>query len=240
MKKVGIIILIIISILLIIAVIKKKDKTEIDEPIEPEETILATEEPKTEQPIPTPTFKSGLHNTATPKPRASAKASAKPVNPVDTINRTLIKYDNNKVPDKLLDGTSCKQFLKDLDTDKIKITISKEYTQSDYILVGAAQNKANKITGDLESVGWLMNNIDSISSDTLIYFTDLHIVGIKNNMVLCMYNFHSIFGMTDCLVALWGINTEDLKAGDTISVGIFRGNMKLTTVNNIRILITRY
>ena len=117
----------------------------------------------------------------------------------------------------------------------------------DRILVGVNQNPDDKIKDDLQSVGWLMNNMNNLSDSTCIKFTDLHVVGSLSTShvaLLCMYNWYSVFGMKDCFVLFEDMSgTLDLSnfsEGSIISFGAYRHNLKLMNVNGQRVVVVQY
>lgn len=169
-----------------------------------------------------------------------------------SFDLTVRNYDRDSVPDKLIDGSSCKNYLRNVSLSDFGGNFGTPLTEEDKnsrdrILVGVNQNPDDKIKDDLQSVGWLMNNMNNLSDTTCIKFTDLHVVGSLSTShvaLLCMYNWYSVFGMKDCFVLFEDMSgTLDLSnfsEGSIISFGAYRHNLKLMNVNGQRVVVVQY
>ena len=102
--------------------------------------------------------------------------------------------------------------------------------------------------GDLQSVGWLIQNLSSLSEETAIKFTNLHVIGslsATHTAVLCSYDWYSVFGLKDTLVMFEDISgTLDASAftdGAVFSATVFAHNVKVVeNVNGQRVVCVQY
>lgn len=168
---------------------------------------------------------------------------------LDSFDLTFRVYGRTSVPNKLLDGTSCSQYLSKLSSKDIT-NWGSDLTQSDLssrkrVLVGTSQATDDICKGDLQSVGWLMNNLNSLSDSTCIKFTDLHVVGtIPSNktILLCMYSWYSVFGMNETLVLFEDCSNSvsNIADGSTISFSIYKHNARVETIKGQKVIVVRY
>ena len=172
--------------------------------------------------------------------------------PEPNIELLVEVYDSTKVPKNTMDGKSFKGYFNSVKLSDFGTNWGTELTNADIlseekILVGVSQNKDNTEIGDLQSTGWLIKNFDSISDDTAIRFTNLHVLGSlsdKKVALLCVYDWYSAFGMTDTLVMFEDysgtLDVNDFKDGDIFEATVFKRNMKLVDVNGRRVICAAY
>ena len=171
----------------------------------------------------------------------------------ERFDLTTLVYDRTAVPDVLIDGSSCINYfnnvkLSSFDTNWGTALTDADYSSKERILVGQQQNKNKSDKGDLQSIGWLMNNLNNISDNTCIKFTDLHVIGSLSDdhvALLCMYNWFSVFGLKDTLVVFEDLsgtlNLGDFAEGSVFSSSVYRHNIKLmNNVNGQRVLVVQY
>ena len=185
-------------------------------------------------------------------PSETPEPTTKPEPVIESFDLSVYNYDKTSVPNKLIDGSSCKNYLRNVSLNDFGSNWGTGLTNNDKIsknriLVGVNQNPKDTQKGDLQSVGWLMNNLNSISDDTCIKFTDLHVVGsLSTNHValLCMYNWYSVYGLKDTLVLFEDLSgtlkISDFSEGSVISFGVYRHNMKVVDVNGQRVVVVQY
>lgn len=161
-------------------------------------------------------------------------------------------FDHTGVPKLMVDGSSCRAYLKGVSLSDFGSKWGTRLTMNDFnatkrILVGVDQNPDDYIKADLQSVGWLMNRLSKLENNVAIKFTNLHIIGslsASHVAVLCEYDWYSAFGLKDTLVVFEDISgTLDVKkfgAGDVFSATAFVHNMKIKTVNGQRVLLVQY
>ena len=170
-----------------------------------------------------------------------------------TYNLEVHIYDSTSVPDKMVDGSSCKDYLANVTLADFGTMWGTELTEADYnseskYLIGVTQDKNNYERGDLESVGWLMNNLHTLTPETAIKFTNLHVIGSLSSThtaVLCSYDWYSAFGLQDTLVVFEDISgTLDMNSftdGTIFYATVFAHNCKLIEdVNGQRVLVVQY
>ena len=170
-----------------------------------------------------------------------------------TYNLEVHIYDSTSVPDTMVDGSSCKDYLANVSLADFGTMWGTELTETDYnseskYLVGVKQDKNNFERGDLNSVGWLMDNLHTLAPETAIKFTNLHIIGSLSSThtaVLCSYDWYSAFGLQDTLVVFEDISgTLDMSSftdGAIFYATVFAHNCKLIEdVNGQRVLVVQY
>ena len=93
----------------------------------------------------------------------------------------------------------------------------------------------------------MINNIDSISSNTAIKFTNLHIIqNISDDGValFCSYDWYSAFGLKDTMVLFVDesgtLKSSDFSNGDIFSATIYAHNVKVEKVNGYNVLVVKY
>jgi hypothetical protein len=223
-------------------------------------TAVNTEEPSMEvptttEPETTTSYDSnmGLGTDKDPNkvtiPEETQPPTTKEPEKIESFDLTFRAYDKTTVPSVLLDGTSCKAYLSKLKSEDISGWGS-NLTESDIksrtrVLVGAMQNPEDTIKGDLQSVGWLINNLNTLSDNTCIKFTDLRVVGTvpsNKTTLLCMYSWYSVFGMTETLVIFEDCSNSvgKVEDGSTISFSIYKHNARIQTIKGQEVVVVKY
>ena len=162
-------------------------------------------------------------------------------------------FDKTGVPKKNVDGSSCKAYLEKVSLKDFGTYWGTKLTEDDFnspqrVLVGVDQDPNDFERGDLQSVGWVFENMDNLSDNTAIKFTNLHVIGKLSDShvaVLCSYDWYSAFGLTDTLVVFEDtsdtLNVEDFEDGAIFSATVFKHNMKVAeNVNGKRVLCVQY
>ena len=167
-------------------------------------------------------------------------------------NTVVTIFDHTGVPKTNVDGSSYKDYLKNVSMDDFDTSFGGKLTKKDKktknrLLVGVEQNKDDYVKGDLQSVGWLINNIDSISSHTAIKFTNLHIIqNISDDGValFCSYDWYSAFGLKDTMVLFVDesgtLKSSDFSNGDIFSATVYAHNVKVEKVNGYNVVVVKY
>lgn len=164
-------------------------------------------------------------------------------------------FDHTEVPTKMMDGTSCINYYKNVSLNQFGTFWGTSLTEEDFIghkkyLVGVAQDPNDTEKGDLQSVGWLMDNLEAgkFQANDAIKFTNLHIIGSLSDThvaLLCCYDWYSAWGITDTLVVFEDISNtlkvEDFTDGSIFSATVFVHNIKLMdNVNGKRVVVVQY
>ena len=191
--------------------------------------------------------------------RVTVKDESGKVNDSQKISQTepsfgsdFYVFDKTGVPDTMVDGSSIKDYLAGVDINYFDLSfisklVSDDFYTSKRYLIGVEQDKNNFIKGDLQSVGWLINNIGNIGKNDALTFTNLHVVGkIKgsDNAVLCCYDWYSAFGIDDTLVVFKDISgtvkNKDLSPGNIFTATVYRHNVKVEKVNGQNVVCVGY
>lgn len=255
-------ILIILFVVIIVLLLKGCGKEEeVHEPIEEVVSVptLAPTEAPTEVPteVPKATYNPNLGLVeddgrvvipdATPTPIPTEVPQIKPM-----IEPFVRVYDNTSVPEKTMDNRSFKKYLKNAKLKDFGTFWGKDLTENDFIgnaeyMVGVEQEKGYERLGDLQSVGWLHNNLPFLNENDAIRFTNLHVIGsLSDNHValLCAYDWYSAYGLEDVLVVFEDISgtlsTDTFNEGDIFSAVVFVHNVKSIEVNDERVLCVQY
>lgn len=157
------------------------------------------------------------------------------------------------VPDKNLDGSSCKEYLSGVSLVDAGTFWGTHLTEDDFFgggkyLVGVEQNPDDEERGNLQSVGWLANNLGKMKAEDAVKFTNLHVIGHLSDehlALLCSYDWYSVHGLDDTLVIFEDISgtlrTEDFKEGDIFSATVFVHNVKVEdNLNGKRVVVVEY
>ena len=165
---------------------------------------------------------------------------------------TVSKFDHDSVPDKMVDGSSVKEYLAGVTLSNFESKWGTPLTAEDFhsttrTLVGVRQDKMDFEKGDLQSVGWLIKNFGTLPKDSAVKFTNLHVVGdlaTDHTALLCCYDWYSAFGINDTLVVFEDISDTvpvgTLQAGDEFSATVFVHNMQLKKVNEQNVVCVQY
>lgn len=183
------------------------------------------------------------------------EAPPEPTEPVQTdptYTPVVTIYDHTVVPKKNMDGSSCKAYqssvkLADFGTFWGSSLTDKDFKGGDFYMVGVTQNPDDTVKGDLESTGWLIDNLDNLSNNDAIKFTNLHVIGSLSDThtaLLCSYDWYSAFGLKDTLVVFEDISNtlspSDFNDGDIFSALVFKHNIKVEKVKNQRVIVVEY
>lgn len=183
------------------------------------------------------------------------EAPPEPTEPVQTdptYTPVVTIYDHTVVPKKNMDGSSCKAYqssvkLADFGTFWGSSLTDKDFKGGNFYMVGVTQNPDDTIKGDLESTGWLIDNLDNLSDNDVVKFTNLHVIGSLSDThtaLLCSYDWYSAFGLKDTLVVFEDISNtlspSDFNDGDIFSALVFRHNIKVEKVKNQRVIVVEY
>lgn len=249
----GVIIGVVILMFVIRGINMSRKAEEPTTPIETEE--LSLEVPTTEEPEPTTSYDSNIGlGTDKDKDKVTIPAETEPPSTKEpetivSFDLTFRAYDKTSVPNKLLDGTSCKAYLGKLKSSDIgdwgSALTDEDIKSQKRVLVGAMQNQDDYIKGDLQSVGWLMNNLSTLSDDTCIKFTDLRVVGTvpsNRTTLLCMYSWYSVFGMKETLVIFEDCSKSigKVEDGSTISFSVYTHNVRVETIKGQQVVVVKY
>lgn len=165
---------------------------------------------------------------------------------------TVSIYDKTQVPARNVDGSSCTGYLNSVVLRDFGTYWGSDLTVEDFyskkiVYVGVDQDPNDTQKEDLQSVGWLIENLDSLSSETAIKFTNLHVIGNLSTThvaILCSYDWYSAFGLDDTLVVFEDISgtlkLENFSSGDIFSATVFRHNVKSVNVNGKRVIVVQY
>ena len=173
------------------------------------------------------------------------------VKQIDPSYTTQVRvFDFQKVPDTMVDGSDIKGYLSRVNLDMFGSMWGKKLTSDDFYsshrtLVGVKQEAEDFERGDLQSVGWLINNLSSLPASEAIKFTNLHVVGNladDHNACLCCYDWYSAFGIDDTLVVFEDISgkVDNFKAGDIFSCTVYAHNVKIERVNGQNVVCIQY
>lgn len=164
----------------------------------------------------------------------------------------IVKFDWVEVPEKMVDGSSCKDYLASVSKDSFHLGWGTELTEDDFtggerFLVGTEQNPDDTLYGDLQSVGWLMEHLDMLEPNDAVKFCNLHVIGdlgTSHIALLCSYDWYSAFGLKDTLVVFEDTTgTFDkslLSDGDIFSTTVFAHNIEKTQVNGQNVIIVQW
>lgn len=170
-----------------------------------------------------------------------------------TYGDAVVCWDKDGVPDKMVDGSSCKAYLHQVSLSDFGSKWGKKLTMDDkfateFYMVGVNQNPDDYVKArDCQSVGWLNTNFNKMGSHAVIKFTDLNVIGSLSDThvaVLCSYDWYSVFGNDDTLVLFEDISgtlkKKDFKQGVIFSAFAYRHNMKIKHVNGQNVVCVQY
>lgn len=160
-------------------------------------------------------------------------------------------FSRTTVPEKAVNGDSWLGYLNRVSYKDFSVggyVLSEEdYQSSTKVLVGVDQNRNDYEKGDLQSVGWLMDNLSILPDNAVIKFTNLHVIGNVSggsHMLLCSYDWYSAFGLKDVLVVVEDttntLTSSNISSGDEFSVSVFKKNLSIKRVQGQRVLIAKY
>lgn len=162
-------------------------------------------------------------------------------------------FDHTEVPNRNMDGSSCKDYLSSVTLNDFGTFWGTQLTDADFeggdfYMVGVEQNPDDTLRGDLQSTGWLIDNLGRMNDNDAISFRNLHVIGDLSQShvaMLCSYDWYSAYGMRDTLVVFEDISgvldPKDFKAGDIFSATVFAHNIKvLSNVHGQRVIVVQY
>ena len=162
-------------------------------------------------------------------------------------------FDHTVVPKRNVDGSSCKAYLDSVTLNNFGTYWGTSLTKNDFrggrfYMVGVEQNSEDYIKAvDLQSTGWLVNNLSKMKASDAIKFTNLHVIGqmsASHVALLCSYDWYSVFGLKDTLVVFEDISktlkTSDFKDGDIFSATVYAHNIKVMHVNGFNVVVLQY
>ena len=185
----------------------------------------------------------------------TTEATTEYVQTEPTYDILVNNFTHTEVPVKNVDGSSCKNYLSQVSLSDFDTYWGTVLTDEDFIghkkyLVGVEQDSVTAEKGDLQSVGWLNDNIEAekFQPNDAIKFTNLHIIGSLADdhlALLCSYDWYSAFGLKDTLVVFEDISgtlkPKKFKEGDVFSATVFVHNMKvMDNVKGQRVLVVEY
>lgn len=187
------------------------------------------------------------------EPEPTEVPEVEPIQTEPTYDTDLSIWGWTAVPNKNMDGSSCKAYLSKVSLSDFGTMWGTSLTEEDFkgnklYLIGVEQDENNKVHGDLESVGWLINNISNFEANDAIRFTNLHIIGSLSDThtaFLCSYDWYSAHGLTDTLVVFEDIsnslNADDFKDGDILAFTVYAHNVKVVeNVAGQRVVVVQY
>lgn len=176
-----------------------------------------------------------------------------PIQTEPTYDTLVTVFDHTEVPKRNMDGSSCKAYqksvtLNDFGTYWGTSLTEDDFKGGDFYMVGVEQNPDDTLRGDLQSIGWLIDNLDKMNDNDAIKFTNLHVIGDLSQShvaLLCSYDWYSAFGLKDTVVVFEDIsntlNVKDFKDGDIFSATVFRHNIKVVpNVHGQRVIVVQY
>ena len=164
-------------------------------------------------------------------------------------------FNHTEVPKVNMDGSRCKDYYAKVKLSDFGTFWGTSLTQEDFIghkkyLVGVEQDNVTAEKGDLQSVGWLIDNLNAekFQANDCIKFTNLHVIGALASdhvALLCSYDWYSAFGLDDTLVVFEDISgtlkPSDFTDGDVFSATVFVHNCKvLPSVAGKRVVVVEY
>lgn len=236
---------------------KKKSNEVAQESAKPSIEAIVTEPPVTEEPS---SYSAQLGIDAEKDDRikvdiateAPPTPSPTPVQKTPTYPVSVNVFDHTNVPKTNVDGSSCKAYLSQVTLDNFGSFWGSQLTKKDYfgnkiLRIGVEQSGDDYDIDDLESFGWLIDNLDTLKPNDAIKFVNLHVIGSLSDThvaKLCSYDWYSAFGLKDTLLVFEDISgtlkNKDLKAGDVFSATIYRHNLKVMNVNGQRVIVVQY
>lgn len=186
---------------------------------------------------------------------SATATEAEPIQTEPTFDILVNNFTHTEVPVKNMDGSSCKNYQSKVTLSDFGSYWGSKLTDEDFIghkkyLVGVEQDNVTAEKGDLQSVGWLIDNLNAekFQSNDAIKFTNLHIIGSLADdhvALLCSYDWYSAFGLDDTLVVFEDISgtlkASNFKDGDVFSATVFVHNCKVEeNVAGQRVVCVQY
>ena len=166
-----------------------------------------------------------------------ARKAAEIAEPTYGSDVKIWEKGKDTVPERMDDGSSIKNYYSQDD----KLT-------ENFYMVGVDQNPDDYVKGtQLQSFGWLIENLNSLPKNSAIKFADLHVVGSlaqDHTAILACYNWYSVWGMKETLMVFEDIsgtlNPADFQPGDVFSAMIYAHNIKIEKVNGQTVICVQY
>lgn len=185
--------------------------------------------------------------------QAKAKKAAEIAEPTYGSAVKIWKKGQDSVPNKMDDGSSIKEYFSKVKLSDFGSMWGTPLTQEDkltenFYMVGVDQNPDDYVKGiQLQSFGWLIQNINSLPKNSAIKFADLHVVGHlaqDHTAMLVCYNWYSVWGLKETLMVFEDqsgtLKPSDFNPGDVFSAVIYAHNVKVTNINGQTVLCVQY
>ena len=195
--------------------------------------------------------KDGRVTVKEPEPEPEPKKKKVQKDPTYATN--VIVFDHTVVPERNVDGSSCKAYLNSVTLNSFGTYWGTDLTAKDFkggklTLVGVEQNPDDKVKGyDLQSTGWLIHHLGEMKASDAIKFTNLHVIGhmsASHVAMLCSYDWYSAFGLQDTLVVFEDISgtlkISDFNDGDIFSAMTYAHNVRIMNVNGFNVVVIQY
>lgn len=229
---------------------------------EPDPSEVVVQTTPTPNPIPTPTPKTEYESYIDSKKNEEEKKHTTEVTKTtedDAVPEIKPNFEvscnifsKTEVPNKNVDGSSCKTYLNSVKLANFdtfwgsSLDINDMQATKKY-LVGVDQDDIKEEIADLQSVGWLITNLNKLGKHDVIQFTNLHVIGSLSKShvaVLCSYDWYSAFGLKDTLVLFEDISGtlshEDFVDGAIFNATTFVHNIKVQKVNGQNVVCVQY
>lgn len=182
-----------------------------------------------------------------------AKRAAEIAEPTYGSEVKIWEKGKDTVPERMDDGSSIKNYYSSISLSDFGSMWGSKLTQEDkltenFYMVGVDQNPDDYVKGvQLQSFGWLIENLNSLPKNSAIKFADLHVVGSladDHMAILACYNWYSVWGMKETLMVFEDmsgtLNPADFQPGDVFSAMIYAHNIKIEKVNGQTVICVQY
>lgn len=182
-----------------------------------------------------------------------AKKAAEIAKPTYGSGVKIWEKGKDTVPERMDDGSSIKKYYSSVSLSDFGSMWGSKLTQEDkltenFYMVGVDQNPDDYVKGvQLQSFGWLIENLGSLPKNSAIKFADLHVVGslAQDHMaILACYNWYSVWGMKETLMVFEDmsgtLSPSDFQPGDVFSAMIYAHNIKVEQVNGQTVICVQY
>lgn len=182
-----------------------------------------------------------------------AKRAAEIAEPTYGSEVKIWEKGKDTVPERMDDGSSIKNYYSSISLSDFGSMWGSKLTQEDkltenFYMVGVDQNPDDYAKGvQLQSFGWLIENLNSLPKNSAIKFADLHVVGSladDHMAILACYNWYSVWGMKETLMVFEDmsgtLNPSDFQPGDVFSAMIYAHNIKIEKVNGQTVICVQY
>lgn len=182
-----------------------------------------------------------------------ARKAAEIAEPTYGSDVKIWEKGKDTVPERMDDGSSIKNYYSSVSLSDFGSKWGSKLTQDDkltenFYMVGVDQNPDDYVKGtQLQSFGWLIENLSSLPKNSAVKFADLHVVGSlaqDHTAILACYNWYSVWGMKETLMVFEDIsgtlNPADFQPGDVFSAMIYAHNIKIEKVNGQTVICVQY